>query len=211
MHTAQEISLYRAAMAWAVFGIVYNLIEGAVSTWFGAADETLALFGFGIDSFIEAISALGIAHMVWRIRTQQHVERDRFERGALRITGVCFYLLAASLVIGAAINLWQGNAPESTLAGVVISTISILVMWLMLWSKLKIGRALHSDAMVADAKCTQVCIYMSLVLLAASGLYALTQIGWLDAVGALLLAWFSVQEGREALEKAAGKHHCDHC
>jgi divalent metal cation (Fe/Co/Zn/Cd) transporter len=208
----RETFLFRAAMAWAVAGIVYNLVEGAISTWLGAEEETLALFGFGVDSFIEAISAVGIGVMVLRIWRSPESPRGRFESTALRITGWCFHLLAAGLVIGAGINLWQGNAPHTTLPGVVISSISIAVMWVMLVAKLRIGRELGSDAIVADARCTQVCIYMSGVLLASSALFELTGIGYIDSLGALAIAYFSYREGVEALEKAAGNAACcGHC
>ena len=87
MESAETGTLYRRASYLAVFTIVYNLIEGAVSVWFGAADETLALFGFGVDSFIEVISAVGVWHMLRRIRGNNGETRDEFEQRALRITG----------------------------------------------------------------------------------------------------------------------------
>lgn len=214
---SHEPRLFRQAMSWAIFGIVYNLIEGIVSTWLGASDETLALFGFGVDSFIEAVSAMGIAVMVVRIGRSPDSPRGPFESRALWITGWCFYLLAAGLIIGAAYGVYLGSRPTTTVPGVIISCISLAVMWAMLQAKLRIGRALHSDAMVADAKCTQVCIQMSLVLLAASGLYEVTKyflgygIGYFDTIGSVAIAWFSYQEGKEALDKAAGRETCcDH-
>lgn len=209
-----DLPLFRAAMFWAIAGIIYNLIEGIVSVWLGAEEETLSLFGFGVDSFIEAVSAVAIAVMVLRIWRSPTAPRSSFESFALTITGWCFHLLALALVIGAAINVWQGNSPRTTIAGVVIATLSISVMWVMLAAKLRIGRALHSEAMVADAKCTQVCIYMSVVLLISSGLYELSRlyglsgIGHIDSLGALAIAYFSYREGVEALEKASGLHTC---
>jgi divalent metal cation (Fe/Co/Zn/Cd) transporter len=209
----EEAPLFRAALLWAVAGIVYNLGEGALSTWLGAAEETLALFGFGVDSFIEAVSAVGILVMVLRIGRSPDAPRSHFESTALRITGWCFHLLAAGLVAGAALSVWYESRPETTLPGVVISSVSIGVMWVMLAAKLRIGRRLGSDAMIADAKCTQVCIAMSVVLLISSGLYELTQIGFLDAAGAVAIAYFSYREGVEALDKAAGRANCcgSHC
>jgi divalent metal cation (Fe/Co/Zn/Cd) transporter len=203
--------LFRAAMFWAIAGIVYNLVEGIISVWLGAEEETLALFGFGVDSFIEAVSAVAIAVMVLRIWRSPDHPRSRFESTALMVTGWCFYVLSIGLVAGAGLNIWQGSQPRTTIAGVIISAISIGVMWIMLAAKLRIGRTLHSDAMIADARCTQVCIYMSVVLLAASGLFELTKIGYVDSVGAVAIAWFSYREGKEALDKAAGRETCcDH-
>lgn len=205
-----ERPLYRLALWLAVVSIVYNLVEGIVATWFGAQEETLALFGFGIDSFIEMISAVGIAHMVWRIEKSPHSERTRFETLALQITGVCFYLLAAGLVVGAAASVIYQSTPQTTLAGTIIAVISLGVMWALLAAKLRVGRKLNSAPIIADARCTLACMWMSGVLLASSFLYYTTGLRFIDAIGAVGIAWFSYQEGREALAIARGMESCEH-
>jgi hypothetical protein len=204
MESIETGTLYRRASYLAVFTIIYNLIEGAVSVGFGVADETLTLFGFGVDSFIEVISAIGVWHMLRRIRTNNGVTRDEFEQRALRITGLAFYLLSGGLLLTAAANLYQGHKPEATLSGVVISSISISFMWYLIHHKTRIGTALNSPAILADAACSKACVYLSLVLLAASLGYELTGIGSLDALGALFIAWLTWKEGRESFQKAAG-------
>ena len=204
MKPTETGTLYRRASYLAVFTIVYNLVEGGVSVWFGAADETLALFGFGVDSFIEVISAIGVWHMLQRIRTNNGETRDEFEQRALRITGAAFYLLSAGLVLTAAVNLYQQHRPEATLPGVIISSLSISFMWFLIHHKTKVGTALNSPAILADAACSRACVYLSLVLLAASLGYELTGIGSLDALGALFIAWLTWREGRESSQKAAG-------
>jgi divalent metal cation (Fe/Co/Zn/Cd) transporter len=196
--------LYQRANLLAIFTIFYNLIEGAVSVGFGAADETLALFGFGVDSFIEVISAIGVWHMLRRIRNNSGEIRDEFEQRALRITGAAFYLLSAGLVLTATLNLYQGHKPEATLPGVIVSFISISFMWYLIHGKTKVGTALGSQAILADAACSKACVYLSLVLLAASLGYELTGIASLDAFGALFIAWLTWREGRESFQKAAG-------
>lgn len=188
----------------ALLTIGYNLVEGIVSIWLGAADETLALFGFGVDSFIEVFSAVGVWHMLRRISANGGESRDEFERRALRITGGSFYLLTAGLVISAITSIYQQHRPETTLWGIVISLVSIAFMWLLIHYKTKIGTLLESPAILADAACSRACVYLSLVLLAASAGYELTGIGSLDALGALLIAWLAWKEGREALGKARG-------
>jgi divalent metal cation (Fe/Co/Zn/Cd) transporter len=124
---------------------------------------------------------------------------------ALRITGAAFYLLAAGLLLGAAANILMGRRPETTFWGIVISLISISVMTGLVWAKRTIGRRLDSASILADANCTLVCIYMSIVLLASSLLFAFTGLGFLDSLGALGLAVFSFREGRESFEKTRGK------
>lgn len=197
--------LYDKANFLAVFTIVYNFIEGAVSMLMGASDETLALFGFGVDSFIEVVSAAGIWHMLQRIRKNKGETRDEFERRALRITGGSFYVLAAGLAVTAAMNIYLKHKPETTVWGIIISLASISFMWFLIQAKTKVGKRLNSPAILADAACSRACLYLSLVLLAASVGYELTGIGYLDAIGALLIAWLSWKEGRESFAKAKGR------
>ncbi len=201
---AAENKTWRTALLLAVFTIIYNLIEGLVSVYFGVQDEALTLFGFGIDSFIEVMSGLGIFAMVLRIRRNPDTPRSQFERSALHVTGLAFYLLAIVLAMTAIYNLIVGHKPETSLPGLIISLISLAVMWALIWGKRRVGRALDSDPILADANCTLVCFYMSLVLLAASLVYHLTGFGFVDSLGALGLIYFSVKEGKESFEKAAG-------
>lgn len=203
-----ERKLYTIALWLAVFTIVYNLAEGIIATWFGYEDETLTLFGFGVDSFIEMISGIGILHMVLRIQKDPSANRDNFERTALRVTGTAFYLLVVGLIISASIIFYTGQKPVTTFWGVVISLISILVMLALIYGKIKIGKQLNSEPILADANCTKVCIYMSIILLASSGLYELTHLPYIDAAGTLGLAWFSYKEGKECFEKAASDKYC---
>ncbi len=201
----ESLNRYWQYALWlALFTIFYNLAEGLVSIYFGVQDEALTLFGFGIDSFIEVLSGVGILVMVTRIRRNPDTPRSQFERTALRITGTSFYLLSVGLGISAVYNIVTGHQPETTLPGLVISLISIAIMWMLVTGKRRVGRALDSSPILADANCTMVCIYMSIVLLASSVVYQLTGFGFVDSLGAIGLIYFSVNEGKEAFEKAAG-------
>ncbi|MBL8063980.1 MAG: cation transporter [Anaerolineales bacterium] len=191
-------------LALAIFTIFYNILEGLVSIAFGVSDESLALFGFGVDSFIEVMSGIGILVMVNRIRQNPDTSRTPFEVTALRVTGTAFYILAAGLGATAVYNIVTGHKPETTLPGLFISLISIAIMWALVTGKRKVGRALNSMPILADANCTMVCIYMSVVLLAASVIYQLTGFGFVDSLGAAGLIYFSINEGRESFDKAKG-------
>jgi divalent metal cation (Fe/Co/Zn/Cd) transporter len=205
-------NLYRKAFQLSLFTIFYNIVEGLVSTILGYSDETLALFGFGADSFIEVISGIGIAVMIVRIRNNPSSTVSEFEKKALRVTGTAFYLLAATLTFGTLLNVARHHKPETTLWGIVISLVSIVVMYWLMVSKKKTGRALNSEPVLADANCTKVCIYMSVVLLVSSLIYEFTGFAYADALGAAGLVYFSVSEGKEAFEKAKGKLcSCDDC
>jgi divalent metal cation (Fe/Co/Zn/Cd) transporter len=203
--TDSEQKLYRQAYWLSLFTIFYNIAEGIISMILGYEDETLSLFGFGADSFIEVISGTGIAFMIWRIKHNPESSKSRFEITALRITGTAFYLLSAGLLAGIVLNIITDHKPESTFWGVIISLVSIVVMvWLMM-AKKSVGKKLQSEPIIADANCTRVCLYMSVVLLVSSLVYELTGFAYADAIGAAGLVYFSISEGREAFEKAKGK------
>ena len=199
---SQESKLIRTAFILALITIVYNLIEGLVSIYFGMEDETLALLGFGIDSFVEVISGIGILHLIWRMKYSSVKNRDQFERQALKITGFSFYLLVTGIVLGSVLNIINDSKPDTTLVGIIISSISIITMYLLMKYKLKVGKALNSDAIIADANCTKTCFYLSFILLASSILYELTEIGYIDIAGSLGVAWFAFKEGSEAFSIA---------
>lgn len=203
--TSLEQKLYNTAFLLSLFTIFYNVLEGIISIIFGIEDETLSLFGFGVDSFIEVISGIGIAGMIIRIKENPRSNKSKFEINALKITGTSFFLLSAGLLAGVVYNIINHVKPETTVWGVIISLVSIAVMIWLLKAKKKVGRELDSDAIIADANCTKVCIYMSLVLLASSLIYELTGFAYADAIGAAGLAYISITEGKEAFEKAKGK------
>ena len=196
--------IWQYALWLAIFTVLYNIAEGLVSISFGISDEALTLFGFGVDSFIEVMSGAGILAMVIRIRQNPDTSRTKFEVTALRITGTAFYLLVAGLGATAIYNLFTGHKPDTTLPGIIISIISIAIMWALVMGKRKVGRALNSMPILADANCTMVCIYMSVILLISSLVYAFTGFGFVDSIGAIGLIYFSYKEGREAFEKANG-------
>jgi divalent metal cation (Fe/Co/Zn/Cd) transporter len=200
-----EQKFYRQAYGLSLFTIFYNIIEGIVSMVLGYADETLSLFGFGADSFIEVMSGIGIAIMILRIKKNPDSPKSGFENSALKITGTAFYLLSAGLLAGILFNLINHHKPVTTLWGVIISLVSIAVMVWLMNAKKSIGKKLNSEPIIADANCTKICVYMSLVLLVSSLVYELTDFAYADVIGAAGLIYFSFTEGKEAFEKAKGK------
>ena len=195
-------SLYKLATGLSIFTIVYNTLEGAVSVLMGAADETLTLFGFGLDSIIEVISGIGILLMVRRIQQSSVRNKSKGEVLALRIIGISFYVLIALLLVSSALSLITHHHPVTTRWGIIVSSISIAVMLILARLKIRTGSKLDSKAIVADGNCTMVCVYMSVILLASSLLYTYTHLAYLDVLGSLGLCYFCFTEGREALEGA---------
>lgn len=205
--------LIRTAFILSLITIFYNIAEGVISVYFGAGDETLALLGFGIDSFVEVISGIGIAHMIFRMKYSEVQSRDKFEKTALKVTGTAFYLLTAGLVIGSVLNILNDIKPASALPGTIIALISIATMYWLMSSKMRVGKALNSDAIIADANCTKTCFYLSFILLASSGLYELFGIAYFDILGSLGIAYFAFKEGKESFEKVKSGNlmcSCEH-
>jgi len=210
--TDTERKEYQLAFRLSLFTIFYNIIEGVISMIMGYEDATLTLFGFGIDSFIEVMSGIGIAVMVLRIRRNPDSPKSSFEIKALKITGASFFLLSAGLIVGIIYNILNHHKPETTLWGVIISIVSILVMVWLMNAKRKVGKKLNSSAIIADSNCTKVCLYMSLVLLISSAIYEFTGFAFADIIGTAGLIYFSITEGKEAFDKAKGKEcDCDKC
>jgi len=204
-----ESNSYKLAYRLSLFTIFYNIIEGLVSMILGYNDKTLTLFGFGADSFIEVMSGIGIAVMILRIKQNPDSPKSTFEIKALKITGTAFYLLSAGLLAGIVLNITNHHRPETTLWGIIISLISIIVMFWLMNAKKKTGNKLKSEPIIADANCTKICVFMSVVLLLSSLIYEVTGFAYADLIGAGGLIYFSITEGKEAFEKAKGKE--DNC
>ena len=201
--------LYNRALLLAQFVVIYNIIEGIISMYLGYESESLTLFGFGADSFIEVASNLGVVYMIKRIQQHPNSDKSIFEIKALKITGWGFYLLSASLFLGIIINIYTKQQPHNTIFGVIISLLSIIIMAYISYNQLNIGKKLNSQPIISDAKCTIICIYMSLVLLLSSVIYHFTNFVYTDSIGAICLIYFSVKEGKECFEKAEGKSNCN--
>jgi hypothetical protein len=194
--------LLQTAYILSIITITYNIAEGLISVFYGVSDDVLTLLGFGVDSFVEFISGLGILHMVSRMKKTKIESWDSFERQALKITGTAFYILTVGLIVGSVINFIQQHKPDSTIAGIIISSVSIVSMYFLMKIKLRTGKKLNSKAIIADANCTRTCFILSIILLASSLGYAIFHVGYIDNIGSLGIAYYAFQEGREAFEKA---------
>ena len=199
-------NLIQTALFLAIFTIFYNVIEGVISIYFGYHDETLALFGFGIDSFVEVFSGLGVFNML--LLTKKNNYENNYEKTALKITAISFYVLAFGLIVTAIMNLYYSHNPITTKWGIIISLISLLIMWWLIDKKNKIGYDLKSDAIIADANCNKVCLQLSIILLLSSLLFYYFNIGYVDSIGALFIAYLSFKEGVESFKKSKNKNVC---
>lgn len=204
----EKNKLYDFAFKLAFATFIFALLEGLISTYFGYEDESLTLFGFGLGSYIEVISGIGVAIMIIRIRQNEESKRGLFEKTALKITGYCFYVLAISLFLTAIYNIWTFHKPTTSISGIYISLASIVFMYLLYYGKRTVGNKLKSEPILADTECTKVCIYMSIVLLVSSAIYHLTNFAYIDSIGTLGLVYLSYKEGKECFENVKHERYC---
>lgn len=192
------------ALTWATLG--YNVIESVVAFVAGLLAGSVALVGFALDSVIE-VSASGAA--LFRLRHDADPQaRERAERRALRLIGWSFLALAAYVAFDAIAALLAREAPEASRLGIVIAALSVVVMPLLARAKRRVAAQLSSAALTAEARQTDICMYLSLLLLAGLALNATLGWWWADPVAALAMVPLIAYEGREAL---AGRTVCADC
>jgi divalent metal cation (Fe/Co/Zn/Cd) transporter len=203
--TLERTAIVRHRRRLEYFTIAWNALEGLVAVVAGAVAGSIALVGFGIDSFIEVTSG---SVLLWRMSVDAEVQRRELnERRALRIVGICFLLLAAYIAYESVLDLWSRRAPEHSIPGIVLACVSLVVMPLLSRAKRNVGHALGSAAMHADAKQTEFCTYLSAILLAGLLLNAFFGLWWADPVSALIMVPIIAKEGIEGLQGKA----CDEC
>lgn len=178
----------------------WNLVEGAIAIVAALASGSVALFGFGVDSFVESISG---SVLIWRLGSEKRGNADedaieRIERRAEQILAISFFALAAYVAYDAATALLNQERPDASLVGIGLATVSIGVMLWLARAKRRTAAELGSRALAADAEQTQACWYLSIVVLAGIGLNALFGWWWADPVAALGVSFLLVREGWEA-------------
>jgi len=186
------------------FTIGYNSLEGLVAILAGLIAGSIALMSFGFDSLIEVTSG---AALLWRLHADvDEAQRERVEVRALRIVGICFLVLAVYVSYDSVKSLWRHEAPEKSLPGIILAIASLIIMPLLVRGKRRVARGLSSGAMMADAKQTELCTYLSAILLGGLLLNLLFGWWWADPVAALVMVPIIAKEGIEALR---GETCCD--
>ncbi len=207
--TADRPSLLRRALRLEYLTVGWNIVEGLVAITAGLAAGSVALIGFGIDSFVESASG---SVLIWRLRAERNAGQDdeerieHVERRAQKLVGASLVLLAVYIAWESVTSLLSGERPEPSAVGIGLAVASLIVMWWLARAKRKVGIALGSRAMTADAFQTDACFYLSMFLLVGIGANALFGWWWADPVAALAMTLFI---GREALEAWRGEDHDD--
>ena len=180
------------------FTIGWNTLEGLIAIAAGAVAGSISLVGFGMDSFIEVTSG---ATLLWRMSVDADVERrERNERLSLRIVGVCFFALAVYITYEAVSDLTGKTPPKHSIPGIALACVSLIVMPILSHAKKKVGHALNSAAMKADARQTDFCVYLSGILLAGLVLNAGLGWWWADPIAGLVMVPIVAKEGFDGMK-----------
>jgi divalent metal cation (Fe/Co/Zn/Cd) transporter len=175
--------------------LAWNALEAAVAIIAGLVAGSIALVGFGLDPVIECLSG---GALLWRLRAEDG-QSERRERIALKLVGMSFLLLAAYVGIDAAHALVVGEHPEHSIPGIVLSCLSLIVMPLLARAKRRVAAALSSGALHADSRQTDICAYLSGILVGGLVLNAVWNWWWADPIAALVMTPIIAREGIEAL------------
>ena len=179
------------------FTIGYNSLEGLIAVGAGLMAGSIALIGFGFDSLIEVTSG---AVLLWRLYADvDEARRERVEAISLRLVGICFIVLALYVIHDSVESLLRRQTPDESLIGIVLAAVSLIVMPLLVRAKRRVARGINSGALMADSKQTELCTYLSAILLGGLLLNALFGWWWADPVAALIMVPIIAKEGIEAL------------
>lgn len=196
---SQRAGLLRRALLLEILTVGWNIIEGVIAVTAALAAGSVALLGFGIDSFVESFSG---GTLLWRLRAERHdmpeAEIERLDGRARKLVAVSLFLLAAWVAFDAARSLWEQERPEASLVGIALTTVSMFVMLWLGRAKRRAAAALGSRALEADAFQTTACWWLSIITLAGIGLNAVFGWWWADPVAALAMTPLIAYEGREA-------------
>jgi divalent metal cation (Fe/Co/Zn/Cd) transporter len=190
--TERRAILHRRVRLIVGFTISYNVLEGIIAVWAGAAASSAALIGFGLDSFIEVLSAVAVA---WQFTRK---DPERWEKPTVRAIGIAFFALAAYVTVDAILALIGVEPVEQSPLGIAIAVASLVIMPALAWFQFRTGRELGSRSVQADAKQLLLCIYLSGTVLIGLLLNSVFGWSWADSVAALVVAALAAREGIEA-------------
>ncbi|MFH1662878.1 MAG: cation transporter [Chloroflexota bacterium] len=190
--------LYKKGLFLEYFTVIYNVFEAIASIVFGSIAGSVALVGFGLDSVIESLSGL---ILIWRLRQHGKITaeaEERIEKRARKLVAATFFILGSYILYESAEKLVAGEMPNPSLPGIVIATLSIIIMPVLTWQKYKTGKKISSRALLADARETLACAFLSVALLLGLGTNYLFGFWQADPIVGLLIVIFLFREGWEA-------------
>ncbi|MBM4445914.1 MAG: hypothetical protein FJ023_00995 [Chloroflexi bacterium] len=198
--SSEASRLHRRALLLSYFTVGYNVLEGVVSIFAGSLAGSIALVGFGLDSFGESLSG-GV--MIWRFRKHKgmsEAEKQQVERKATRLVAYTFFILGAYILYESAKKLYLKEIPLPSLLGIIIAIISVILMPILFYWKYQTGKLLNSRSLIADSKETLACFFLSLALLLGLSLNYMFGLWQADPIIGLIVVAFLIREGYETLK-----------
>ncbi len=195
---SENTTSLRYALHLSYFTVAYNFLEGLLSILAGILAGSIALVGFGLDSFIESLSG---SVMIWRFyesRNFSDQEHDRREKIAIKLVSYSFFVFGAYVLLESVKKLYLSDAPDPSMFGIIIALVSIIVMPILYHQKQKVGKTIASSSLLVDSKQTLACVFLSVALLIGLLLNYLFDIWWADPVVGLFLVIFLFKEGYNA-------------
>jgi cation diffusion facilitator family transporter len=196
-----ESNLHKKALSLSYFTVGYNILEGIVSILAGLLAGSIALVGFGLDSFVESLSG---SVMIWRLRKHGKIseeEEEQVERKAARFIGYTFFILGAYVLYESIEKLYLRETPDPSLLGIIIAVVSIIVMPILFYLKYQTGKSIGSISLVADSKQTLACVFLSGALFIGLGLNYLYRFWQADPIVGLIIVIYLAKEGYTTLKE----------
>ncbi|MEK6691780.1 MAG: cation transporter [Nitrospirota bacterium] len=196
-----DLRLHKKALSLSYFTVGYNVLEGIVSIFAGLLAGSIALIGFGLDSFVESSSG---SIMIWRFRKHGKIseeEEEKVEKKAIRFVAYSFFILGAYVLYESVKKLYFHEIPDPSLLGIIIAIVSIIVMPVLFYMKYQTGKSINSRSLVADSKQTLTCVFLSVALLIGLGLNYLYGLWQADPIVGLVIVIFLIKEGYSTLKE----------
>jgi divalent metal cation (Fe/Co/Zn/Cd) transporter len=193
--------LHKKALLLSYFTVGYNILEGIASIVAGLLAGSIALVGFGLDSFVESISG---SVMIWRFRKHGKIseeEEEKVEKKAVKFVAYSFFILGAYVLYESLKKLYFHKIPDASLLGIVIAIASIIVMPALFYMKYQTGKSIKSRSLVADSKETLACVFLSVALLIGLGLNRFYGLWQADPIVGLVIVFYLIREGRLTLKE----------
>ena len=194
-------TLHKKALSLSYFTVGYNVLEGIVSIIAGSLAGSIALVGFGLDSFVESLSG---SVMIWRFRKHGKMteeEEERVEAKAIRLIAYTFFILETYILYESVKKLCLHEIPHPSLLGIIIAIVSMIVMPVLFYTKYRTGKSIGSKSLMVDSKQTLACAFLSVALLIGLGTNYLYGLWWADPVVGVIIVIFLIKEGYTALKE----------
>lgn len=191
------------------FTVIYNILEAIASILFGYLAGSIALVGFGLDSIVESLSGFVLIWRLGKYKIISKEEEEKIEKKAIKFVAITFFILGLYISIESIKKLYLKEIPDTSLPGIIISIVSLIIMPILAYKKFKVGKEIGSRALVADSKETMACTFLSFTLFFGLGANYLFGFWQADPITGLIIVLFLFKEGYELLFEKSNEESCE--